>query len=250
MIHNVLLMATSGLVLFSKEFVNSVAQPRLIGSLLTAMIEFSQQTSGMQVSYIELSNVAITLVTNDVAKVFCALFHDRDDGCAFGRLICSEILNAFTTEYSSDLTNFGLNLKDFHGFHNKIADIIRNSVKPVLYQLQYNKGILKALLVTEDGTVASPNPEIDQLGVLANLQALTGLCTDIMANVDDDCIHIMLDSSHNSRLLLWRIQERSLLIVVVSKLVHSSKYRAALEEALDTIEQVCLLMTNLHLVSR
>lgn len=84
------------------------------------MIEFSQQTSGMMVSYIELSNgnyyfsyfvslslfysqlfdlifiVAVTIVVNDVAKVFCALFHDRDDGCAFGRLICSEILTAFT----------------------------------------------------------------------------------------------------------------------------------------------------------
>ena len=34
MIRNVLLMATSGLVLFSKEFVNAVSQPRLIGSLL------------------------------------------------------------------------------------------------------------------------------------------------------------------------------------------------------------------------
>lgn len=73
-------MATSGLVLFSKEFVNSVAQPRLIGSLLTAMIEFSQQTSGMFVSYIELTNVAVTIVTDDVLKVFCALFHDREDG--------------------------------------------------------------------------------------------------------------------------------------------------------------------------
>lgn len=74
------------------------------------MIEFSQQTTGMMVSYIELSNglilqsfgliishlVAVTIVINDVAKVFCALFHDRDDGCSFGRLICSEILTAFT----------------------------------------------------------------------------------------------------------------------------------------------------------
>lgn len=250
MIRNVILMATSGLVLFSKEFVNSVAQPRLIGSLLTAMIEFSQQTSGMMVSYIELSNVAVTIVVNDVAKVFCALFHDRDDGCAFGRLICSEILTAFTQEFASDLNSFGLNLRDFHGFHNKIADVIRNSVRPVLKQLQSNKGILKALLVTEDGNVASPNDDIDQLGVLANLQALTGLCTDIMATVDDDCIHIMLDSTNNTKLLLWRIQERSLLIVVVSKAVPSQKYRLAIEEALDTIEQVCLLMSNLHLVSR
>ncbi|CAE7702210.1 unnamed protein product, partial [Symbiodinium microadriaticum] len=72
---------------------------------------------------------------------------------------------------------------------------------------QQSKGILKALLVTSDGTVVSPNPDIDQLGVLANLQALTGLSTDIMAILDDECIHIMLDSGENSRLLLWRIQE-------------------------------------------
>ena len=89
--------------------------------------------------------------------------------------------------------------------------------------MQSNKGIVKALLVTEDGNVASPNDDIDQLGVLANLQALIGLCTDIsksyfsihivyldalVATVDDDCIHIMLDSTNNTKLLLWRIQER------------------------------------------
>jgi hypothetical protein len=45
--------------------------------------------------------------------------------------------------------------------------------------VQSHKGIVKALLVTEDGNVASPNDDIDQLGVLANLQALIGLCTDI-----------------------------------------------------------------------
>jgi hypothetical protein len=95
-------------------------------------------------------------------------------------------------------------------------------------------------------------------------------CLLAVATVDDDCNHICLDSTHNTRLLLWRIQERSLLIVVVSKSVHPSKYRPFIEESLDTIEQckfrvtsdhrnysllaplfvVCLLMANLHLVSR
>ena len=45
--------------------------------------------------------------------------------------------------------------------------------------MQANRGILKALLVGENGSIVSPSSEIDQLGVLANLQALTGLCTDI-----------------------------------------------------------------------
>lgn len=55
-------MATSGLVLFSKEFENSVAQPRLLGSLLTAMLEFSQQTAGMGVSHIQVKELTIRMI--------------------------------------------------------------------------------------------------------------------------------------------------------------------------------------------
>jgi hypothetical protein len=39
--------------------------------------------------------VALTIVRDDVAHVFCALIHDRDDGVGFGRLIANEILSAF-----------------------------------------------------------------------------------------------------------------------------------------------------------
>ena len=39
--------------------------------------------------------MAITIVRDDVARVFCALFHDRDDGVGFGRLVAGEILSAF-----------------------------------------------------------------------------------------------------------------------------------------------------------
>lgn len=250
MIRNVLLMATSGLVLFSKEFVNAVSQPRLVGSLLTAMLEFSLQTTGMTVSYIELTNVAIFICVDNVAKVFCALFHDREDGVAFGRLICSQILNAFTEEYASDLGHFGRNLKDFHGFHNKIGDVIRTSVKPVLAKLQTHKGVLKVLYVSEDGSIASSTSEIDQLGVLANLKALIGLSIDTMSFVNNDCNQIMLDSTNNSRVFVWRIQKKSLLIVVVNKAIASNRYSAAVKEAKQTIDKLCILTANIHLVSR
>ncbi|RMX69202.1 hypothetical protein KXD40_007324 [Peronospora effusa] len=55
MLRNVLIMASSGIVLFSKEYANAVAQPRLVGSLITAMLEFSTKTSGAPVSYIQMS---------------------------------------------------------------------------------------------------------------------------------------------------------------------------------------------------
>lgn len=69
-------------------------QPRLLGSLLTAMVEFSKVAAGMQVAYVELTGVAVTLVGNEATNTFCALFHDREDGATFGRLIASEVCTA------------------------------------------------------------------------------------------------------------------------------------------------------------
>jgi hypothetical protein len=61
MLRNVLVISDGGLVLFSKEFVNAVAQPRLVGSLLTAMLEFSTNNVGAPVCYIELSTIAVSI---------------------------------------------------------------------------------------------------------------------------------------------------------------------------------------------
>ena len=44
-IRNLIVLAPSGLVLFEKEYSKEkIAQPRLLGSLLTAMTEFATQT--------------------------------------------------------------------------------------------------------------------------------------------------------------------------------------------------------------
>jgi len=189
-------MQQSGLVLFSKEFINSIAQPRLVGSLITAIIEFGQQTTGMGVCFIELTHVSITIVTNDTAKIFCALFYDREDGVIFGRLVCSEILNAFTQEYSSDLTQFGRNLKDFHGFHRKINNVVKLSVKPILLGLEGQVGIRKVLLINNGEIIDTPNSRVDQLGLLSSLSFITELCNDI-------CKYFFSLSSLMSIMLLW-----------------------------------------------
>lgn len=67
-------------------------------------------------------------------KVFCALFHDRQDGAKFGKILATEILAAFVEEYATDLGALGHNLKDFHGFNFKIIEIIRDCVRPILAQ--------------------------------------------------------------------------------------------------------------------
>ena len=99
MLRNVLIITTSsGLVVYGKDFANPVAQPRLIGSLLTAMLEFCANTTGGSLFYIELAAVSVSLVRDDTSRLFCALFHDRADGSAFGRLVASQILAAFVDE--------------------------------------------------------------------------------------------------------------------------------------------------------
>jgi hypothetical protein len=181
MLRNILIIgSTSGIVLFSKAFAHGIAQPRLIGSLLTAIMEFGQQTTGMGVCHIELTNVSVSVMANDDVKVVCVLFYDRDDGVHFGRLICSELLNAFTQEYScGDLTQFGMNLKDFHGFDKKISHIVRFSTKSVITKLESYKGIKQVLFMNEREIIHRPDDEIDQLSILANLTAFTELCSGI-----------------------------------------------------------------------
>lgn len=63
------------------------------------------------------------------------------------------------------------------------------------------------------------------------------LALDAVTHVDDDCNHILLDSSNHTRLMVWRIQQRSLLIIEVKKSVDFCKYKSSVEESLDTIEQ-------------
>ena len=106
MLRNVLLIATtSGLPLFSQEFLNSVAQPRLVGSLLTIMMELAIRTTSLPATYIELANVAVTIVRDETVQVCCALFHDRSDGPTFGKLVATQILFAFLEEYSGDFAS-------------------------------------------------------------------------------------------------------------------------------------------------
>ena len=77
-IRNLIVLAPSGLVLFEKEYSKEkIAQPRLLGSLLTAMTEFATQTTAMRPSYIEMSSLAVTMCRED--SVTCALVHDRTD---------------------------------------------------------------------------------------------------------------------------------------------------------------------------
>ena len=53
-IRNLIVLAPSGLVLFEKEYSKEkIAQPRLLGSLLTAMTEFATQTTAIATTVVK-----------------------------------------------------------------------------------------------------------------------------------------------------------------------------------------------------
>jgi hypothetical protein len=334
MLRNVLLIATtSGLPLFSQEFLNGVAQPRLVGSLLTIMMELSIRTTGLPVSYIELANVAVTMVKDETVQVCCALFHDCSDGPAFGKLVATQILFAFLEEYSVDFASlasssdsiatggsgggggggggggsggafaagvsgatdgglFSSNLRDFHGFRMKISRAVIGCVRPVLGRLHAHQSgaVLKALLVMEEGTIEASGGsscDVDQMGMLANLQAILLFAAELLAgHRDDTCGQIVLDSVptyrrpmddagataaketvgtgdqvvgsdvHSAaalplrtRTTIWRIG-RAVFILVVDKDVPHSHYKSALDEAEFMLSKICAVVYDNHLMRR
>lgn len=255
-------MTSSGVVLFTKEFENPILQPRLVGPLLAAMVEFSTVTAGMRVSYIELSTVGVTIVVNEASKLLCAVFLDGDDGAEFGKLLATEILGAFQEEYDSDLVSAaGRNLRDYRGFDTNILNAIRRSVQPILNTLaQSSKGIIKALLVTEGSVggstskVYSTSTDIDQLGVLANFHALRSHSTDIMAHCNDEVRMVTIESSgsgsgsgtgrNNARILMWSLH-RCTLVVATKTSWRASVHQAQVDEAIGLLQKLSQLTEHL-----
>ena len=92
-------------MLSSSSAIN-INKNRILGGLITTIIEVSQQTTGMRVNNIDFTNISLYMITDDESKLICAVFMDRDDGVLFGKLITNEILNSFIQEYSSDVTKF------------------------------------------------------------------------------------------------------------------------------------------------
>jgi hypothetical protein len=174
MIRNVLIMAGSGLALFYKEFQASrdANRSKILGALITTVVEFGKQTTGMSVSCIEFANLFLTIITHDTTKVICAVFYDKIEGKLFGRLVCSEILNAFVRDYPTETLQQGPNLNNFKGFYQRIPTIVYYSVRPIICKLENTTGILRALVVKDLEVIVTQQDELDSYRLLAHLPTL------------------------------------------------------------------------------
>jgi len=141
MIHHFLITSSSGLVLYSREFTSSLAQPRLVGSLLTALVEFSKKNVSLPVSYIELEKVAVAVSVSESTRIICAVFFDSEDGFYFGKLISTELLLAFSQVYTENIENVN-SLDNFGDFSSKLPDILISCLGCVLNERFVDNAVL------------------------------------------------------------------------------------------------------------
>ncbi len=223
-------------------------QPRLLGSVIVAMIEKSKQTVGLQLSYIELSSIAVTIVGG---SVLCVIVHDRADGEEFGRLLAGETLAAFMASHARELAagkGGAVAHSSFQDFQFRLGQVIRDTARPVLEQLKRNRAVVLALLVREDtgharagdSSIVHATGEVDQFGVLANLKPLTSAASDVMALRSDAVQSVWLESSPTraSRLLVHRVAPSTFLIVQFSKRFDFAHYREDVARATRLLEKV------------
>eukprot|EP00736_Rhodelphis_marinus_P008352 Rmarinus@m.22845 len=244
MIRNVIFFSSSGMVLFSKQFISAVSQPRMTGSLLAALLEFSTMNVGMPVSYIELATVCVTIVMNEGKTIICALFHDVDDGAEFGRVIASQLLLRFTEFFPREmLTSVSINAANFYSFNSRISQAIRSCIRPILSKLERVKGVKLAALVTSDQQTHSCQP-LDRLAIVANLQFLLNSATDVLSVKKDLPLTLVIEGPR-TRVLIARLRHATLL-TVAKKSLSASKCKAGVQRAWLMLNKVFSLLESIH----
>mmetsp|Transcript_7438 Transcript_7438/g.8420 ORF Transcript_7438/g.8420 Transcript_7438/m.8420 type:complete len:247 (+) Transcript_7438:78-818(+) len=240
MLQSVLIISPSGLVLFSKEFVQSAKSPSILAGVITALSAFSVQRTGVPVRYIELASVSVAISSAVDAR--CAVFYDVEDGASFGKLLSREILGTFLELYAEELRGSGasLALEQFGDFRAKLGPAIQGIAVPVLDQLSLQRGIEMAMLCRGDSVVHCTS-EIDELELMANHHALIAVAGDMMTGQGDSSEVISL-TGRRTTTVLYRVQEASFIVVYLNSV------SAAL--CIQHIERTVALLSTALLTSK
>eukprot|EP00823_Brevimastigomonas_motovehiculus_P003700 TRINITY_DN2290_c0_g1_i1.p1 TRINITY_DN2290_c0_g1~~TRINITY_DN2290_c0_g1_i1.p1 ORF type:complete len:249 (-),score=42.58 TRINITY_DN2290_c0_g1_i1:231-977(-) len=243
MLRDILIISQSGLVLFAKEFLQGVAtKPQMMGALLRTMLSFCTDVCGMPgFSYISLTTVGVAVCVKN--KLTCVLFHDIVDGSDFGKLIASEMLDAFVRKYSSELENQMTSSDLFKEFNSSVVEIVRDSIRPVLHQLQQIRGITFAFLIDGDDYFSTINLD-SKLDVLANHSALLNVSSDIMAMKNDSTQAILMKGEKTTTVL--RRIERASLVVIYANNANPERCDSEICKAAKLLQQVLILISNLQ----
>jgi len=250
MLRFVIITTGTGALLYERVWVRSAhtdGKGNLLASLLTTMQEFSKQSTGLIVTYMEFGTGAITLVTDERTNLRCILFHDKEEGPEFARLISNQILRSFVELYSDaeGFSHNSLNTSKFNSFSSKIVEAMGHSAKTVLQQVKSIRGISNALLIYDDGVALSAGSADDELGIVANLQAMITFAGDIMLAKEDRPKVITLEMARQT-VIVHRVANAASLVCLCRKNKDPAIYKSKVIGAVSLLEKVFLLTSNLQ----
>jgi hypothetical protein len=246
----------SGIVLFRKVFVKSLAQPRMIAGLVTALCNFSADALALPIAYMQLSTTAITVVsqpsTPSADHLRCVAFHDVDDGELYGRLIAEELVHAFMDEHSERLASLALanteGVEDlFKSFNSRVRFALQNVVQPLMLQLNRERGIHRVLLLrharTGDAFAHAPRElwysggRDGEASIVADVQALMHGTDDLLfARRDQAAVVLIGDCVRVERLSL------ATLVVATALPETTTSCGETIDAAAATLQRLFMLM--------
>lgn len=246
----------SGIVLFRKVFVKSHAQPRLIAGLVTALCNFSCDALLVPIAYMELTSIAITVVsqppTSAQDQLRCVAFHDTDDGELYGRLVATELLHAFVDEHSERLASLSIanteGVEDlFKAFNSRVRFAMQGVVRPLMQQLNRERGVQRALLLRNartGGAFGHAPRELWYSGgldgeesIVADTHALMQAADDLLVRQENQAVLVDLGDC-------LRVERLSLatLIVATAPPATIASCSDVIDEAASTLQKLFLLL--------
>eukprot|EP00468_Gymnochlora_sp_CCMP2014_P004574 CAMPEP_0167760432 /NCGR_PEP_ID=MMETSP0110_2-20121227/11586_1 /TAXON_ID=629695 /ORGANISM="Gymnochlora sp., Strain CCMP2014" /LENGTH=192 /DNA_ID=CAMNT_0007646949 /DNA_START=269 /DNA_END=847 /DNA_ORIENTATION=- len=185
-----------------------------------------------------MNRIGVAIAKDAGRKLICCLIIDKQDGREFGRLIAQMMLDEFVKMYPS-----ARHTDDFSGFNTKISEVIWSSIHPILDNLiEKHRGVQLALLIVGD-SIKHATHQIDKLGLLANLQALLRVATNIMASQNDLPLSMEI-KGHRNRVIISRI-ERTTFIVACRNSIDERLTNVQVEETAQLIRTVLVIGSNI-----
>lgn len=167
----------------------------------------------------------------------------------FGRILASETLSSFSHQYSSQLHLENFSVFNFSTFENCIIDIIKNSIIPVLKNLQQIHGIEAAFLEQNSKIILGDYHDFhlygDEISIMANYHAMIDPAEEIriflylyvlylVGKFMESTSKFVISDGENT-LSIYRFSICSLLVKTFNT-TDSKLYKEDLDVAVETIQ--------------
>jgi len=202
--------STSGISQFCIIPKGTDTSTRPFGPLMASMLQKARGTIGMPLTYIKMSDVAITIFSDNVRGLFSMILHGSEDDPELMKLISEQILLCHTEEIFRSHTP--LPSESFRQQYNTLIKAILGTVKPILEEVRKAPGITAAV-VCDGSIILEQVGIIDQIAFFINVQLIVS-AQNLMKMFRDEARMITFKSSNLQMIQIYNIMQWSLIIVM------------------------------------